>query len=449
MTNGAVSDRPRVQSRGHLGTVHGARPRLRLLIVAATMLRMNALVWGIRPAKSVLGRDRYWELKKRVARRNAALLYRRILSLRGLFIKVGQFLSLRVDLLPRAYIRELSKLQDQIPAAPFPVVRERVETELGKPLEEVFESFEPMPIAAASLGQVHEARLKDGRRVAVKVQYPGIETIVHTDIEILRLILKWYSLWRREFQSTILLDEFRQHVDMELDYIQEGKNAERIARNFAQDPRVVAPQVYWPFCTSKVLVLEFIDGIKITDKERLAAAGHDLKAVSVLLMDAYFRQIFRDGFFHADAHPGNIFVLPGPRLALLDFGLSKEMDPKFLPNFVGLAAAIYQKDARRAADHFRELGLRVVDQKEDTFLEFAEFLVRNMDDVIYKNPKKIDYQSLLTQILEMIREHPVVAIPSDFVLLGRVLGQLSGIGRQLGVDVQLDQVLLPHLFGPK
>jgi predicted unusual protein kinase regulating ubiquinone biosynthesis (AarF/ABC1/UbiB family) len=418
-------------------------------MVAATMLRMNALVWGIRPAKSVLGRDRYWELKKRVARRNAALLYRRILALRGLFIKVGQFLSLRVDLLPRSYIRELSKLQDQIPPAPFPVVRERVETELGKPLEEVFESFEPTPIAAASLGQVHEAWLKDGRRVAVKVQYPGIEKIVRTDLEILRLILKWYGLWRREFQSTILLDEFRHHVEMELDYIQEGKNAERLARNFAQDPRVVAPQVYWPFCTSKVLVLEFIDGIKITDKERLAAAGHDLKAVSSLLMDAYFRQIFRDGFFHADAHPGNICVLPGPRLALLDFGLSKEMDPKFMPNFVGLAAAIYQKDARRAAEHFRELGLRVVDQKEDTFLEFAEFLVRNMDDVIYKNPKKIDYQSLVTQILEMLREHPVVAIPGDFVLLGRVLGQLSGIGRQLGVDVQLDQVLLPHLFGAK
>lgn len=424
-------------------------PRLRLLTVAGVLVRTYARVWGIRPLRPALGRERYWEVKKGVAKRNARMLYRNILRLKGLFIKVGQFLSVRVDVLPKAYTRELTRLQDQVPPADFAEIRQRVEQELKSPIGKVFREFNPIPIAAASLGQVHEARLHDGTRVAVKVQYPGIEEVVNCDLEILRLIMKWYGMFRKEFQSTFLLEEFRQHVSRELDYIQEGKSAERVARNFAQDPRVVVPKVLWPYTTSTVLTLEFIDGIKITDKERLDAAGYDIGEISKLLMDCYFRQIFRDGFFHADAHPGNLFVLPGPKLALLDFGLSKEMDPKFLPNFIGFAAAIYGKDPKRASECLRELGLTVLNQKEDTFQELSEFIIRNMDDVIYKNPKKIDYQGLTDQVLEMIRTHPVVNIPSDFILLGRLLGQLSGIGRQLGVSVNMQEVLLPHLVGSR
>ncbi|MBI2059405.1 MAG: AarF/ABC1/UbiB kinase family protein [Nitrospirae bacterium] len=424
-------------------------PRLRLLTVAGVLVRMYARTWGIRPLKPALGRDRYWEVKKGVARRNGRMLYKNILRLKGLFIKVGQFLSVRVDLLPKAYTRELTKLQDQVPAADYAQIRRRVEAELKQPIEKAFREFRPVPIAAASLGQVHEAWLHDGTRVAVKVQYPGIEDVVNCDLEILRLIMKWYAMFRREFQSTFLLEEFRQHVSRELDYVQEGKSAERVARNFGDDSRVVVPKVIWSHTTLKVLTLEFIEGIKITDRDRILAAGYEMADISKLLMDCYFRQIFRDGFFHADAHPGNLFIVPGPKLALLDFGLSKEMDPKFLPNFIGLAAAIYGKDPKQASECFRELGLRVLNQKEDTFLEFSEFIIKNMDDVIYKNPKKIDYQSIMDQVLEMVRTHPVVNIPSDFVLLGRLLGQLSGIGRQLGVSVNMQEVLLPHLAGAR
>lgn len=433
-------------------------PRRRLLGVALTLLRLYARNWSIRPFKRVLPRERYWELKKAGARKNAALLYRNILDYKGLFIKVGQFLSLRVDLLPRAYTRELAKLQDQVPPADFHLIRDRIEDELGKPIGELFATFNTKPIAAASLGQVHEATLNDGRRVAVKVQYPGIEETVRTDLEILRLVFKWYGLFRSEFQSAIVLDEFRHHVDMELDYIQEGKNAERMAKNFERDERIVIPKIVWSHTTRKVLVLEFIEGIKVTERERLEAEGYKMADISKLLLDCYFRQIFRDGFFHADAHPGNLFILPGPigpnpssppqpKLAVLDFGLSKQLDPGFLPNLVGMAQAMFAKDVERTATHFRDLGLRVLNQEDDTFVEFSRFMIRNMDDVIYKNPKKINYPALLNQVLEMIRTHPVVAIPGDFVLLARILGQLSGIGRQLGVTVSLDDVLLPHL-GP-
>jgi predicted unusual protein kinase regulating ubiquinone biosynthesis (AarF/ABC1/UbiB family) len=226
------------------------------------------------------------ERLKQLHARNAIMLREHMIKMRGVLIKIGQFMSSRVDILPEEYTDELSKLQDQVPPAPFSDITKRITEELGH-MDEVFSSFDEIPIASASLGQVHQACLRDGDCIVVKVQYPGIDEVIAADMKTLKFVIRILRLLYRQINLDVIYSEFSRIVSEELDYIQEGKNAETFARNFENNPKIKIPLVYWPFTTSKVLTLEYLSGIKITDIELIDRQGIDRKEVARILAEAY------------------------------------------------------------------------------------------------------------------------------------------------------------------
>ncbi|HVA80139.1 MAG TPA: AarF/UbiB family protein, partial [Candidatus Binataceae bacterium] len=261
-----------------------------------------------------------------VSARNKAALYRRqdaraaramyatAIRLEGLLIKAAQFIATRADVLPDEWVSTLAGLHDRVPPRPFPLIREQIERELGRPLESAYAEFNPVPIASASLAQVHAARLHDGRRCAVKVQYPGIEGLVRADLGNLLMVLRWLAWLERDFDLRVVAREGLKYIPMELDFVHEADNADTMRHNFAGDPAVGVPEIFREFSTRRVLTMELIEGVKITDLAGLERAGIDKRAVAQKLMDQFCAMILRDGFFHADPHPGNILVQPGPRL---------------------------------------------------------------------------------------------------------------------------------------
>jgi len=384
---------------------------------------------------------------------SAKAIHRTALDLRGLILKGCQFLGSRADVLPREYVEVLSRLQDRVPPRPFPVVRETVERELGRPLEEVFERFERRPIAAASLAQVHEAWLREGPRVAVKVQYPEIEALVRSDLANLRALFRAVGVVERDFDLMPLVDELARYVPRELDFVNEGRNAEAVAGRFAGRPDVRVPAIHWDHTTRRVLVMEFMEGIKISDVAALDAAGVDRAAVSRLLAECFCEQILSHGFFHADPHPGNLRVEPhpdGPRLVLLDFGLAKDLPPRFREGVLAFVAALFREDSRAAAEALLDLGFETRDGGADSLEAVARVLLEEGRELHRR--AFLDRRRAVAageEIQAIVRRNPVVRIPSHLVLVGRVLGLLSGVGRTLGAEVNLLEVILPYALGTR
>ncbi len=271
---------------------------------------------------------------------SARRLYDLAVSRQGLLIKFGQIIGSRPDLIPDEYIEVLSRLQDQVPPKSFKMIRRAVERELRRTLEDVFSEFAEEPIAAASLAQVHKARLKDGRLVAVKVQYPGIQEIVENDLRNIRFLLRILAVFERNLDFTPLIEEISHNVPLELDFVNEGHNAEMIAANFSGRDDVIVPEIVWEYGTQRLLVMEYLDGIKITDVQAMESAGIDPQAVGQLVIDAYCEQLYLHGMFHADPHPGNLFVQPGPKLIMLDFGLCRKLDDRFRLGYARLVNAM-------------------------------------------------------------------------------------------------------------
>src|SRR5262249_35120685 len=246
----------------------------------------------------------------RLHRSNASSIYETAVELRGLILKACQFLGTRADVLPAEYVEVLSRLHDRVPAKAFGVVSATIESELGRPAHELFAHIEREPIAAASLAQVHRATRLDGREVAVKVQYPEIASLVRADLASLRLLFRTVSFLERDFDLMPLVEELQQSVPRELDFENEGRNAERIASFFADTPEIHVPRIHWDLSSRRVLVMDFEPGIKVTDVGALRAAGVDVDRVASILVSAYCEQILARGFFHADPHPGNLLVQP-------------------------------------------------------------------------------------------------------------------------------------------
>ncbi len=383
-------------------------------------------------------------LYRRQDLRAARAMYATAIRLEGLLIKAAQFIATRADVLPDEWVSTLAGLHDRVPPRPFPMIREQIERELGRTLESAYAEFDPVPIASASLAQVHAARLHDGRRCAVNVPYPGIEGIVRADLRNLLLVLRWLAWLERDFDLRVVAREGLKYIPMELDFVHEADNADTMRRNFAGDPSVGVPEIYREFSARRVLTMELIEGIKITDIAALERAGIDKRAVAQKLMDQFCAMILRDGFFHADPHPGNILIQPGPRLVYLDFGLAKDFPPAFRDGMVRLTFAILSGDREATIRAFKELGFRTRDGSPDTLLTVADlFLGQTVTrNKAYADKELID--KFNDDLPRALRANPIVEVPGDVLLVNRVMGLLSGLGKTLDSQVDLFATIMPY-----
>ena len=361
------------------------------------------------------------------------------LSMRGVMIKMCQAVATRADMFPPEFIDKLKQCHDAVPSKPFPVVREVVESQFGKPLDAVFTEFEEKPIAAASLAQVHLAKLHDGREVAVKVQYPDIEDIIRTDLQNMQRVCRIYEFFDPQPLALLpLLKEITTHLGYELDFRREAVFGERVRELFSDDKQVKIPEVYPEWSTERVLVMERISGIKITEKEAIVAAGLDPADVVQDLMHIYVRMILAAGFFQADPHPGNLFVTPEGQVIVIDFGLSKELPDGFGLGLFELMFSLMTFNESAMVRAFGELGFRSKSGDDETFLAIARRMVSRSDSGSFEGEFT---EEMTDELFEAIREDPVADVPTDFVLVARVFSFLSGIAHTLGSRANVLQAM--------
>ncbi len=422
----------------------------------------------------------FWELVlprlglRSLARRTRSGRLRRVASrfrnlairMGGVMIKVGQFLSSRLDVLPPEITDELSGLQDEVPAEAFADIRALAEAELGAPLEEKYASFEETPLAAASLGQVHRARLlQDGpeeapfRDVVVKIQRPQIDRLIEIDLRAIRVVGGWLAHYRPVSQRVdvhALVEEFATTIREEVDYLAEGRNAEIFSQNFTDHPRVHVPRVVWSLTTRRVLTLEDVYAIKITDYDAISAAGIERGAVARQLLDTYLKQIFEDGFFHADPHPGNLFVTPLPtrektggpdwQLTFVDFGMVGRVPDTLRKGLREGLISVGTQDAGRLVRSFQSLHVLLpsadlVQLEQMSASIFDMFWGKSMDELRQLKPEEM-FQ-FADRFRELMYSMPF-QLPHNLLMLGRTVAILSGMCTGLDENFNLWDQLAPY-----
>lgn len=392
-----------------------------------------------------MGSEKKQKLFKTLHRRNALLIREKAIEMKGLMIKVGQFLSSRVDFLPDEYTSELSLLQDSVPSHDYNMIRKRIIEELGSPPENIFLKFNTEPIAAASLGQVHEAVLKDGSRVAVKIQYPDIENLIETDIRMFKMVIRFFRGRYRRINFDMLHDEFSRLVRGELDYLQEGKNAERFSQDFKGDDRVIFPAVHWEYTTKRVLTLQFVEGIKITECDAVKMSGIDCPETGILLGEVYSRMIYLHGFFHGDPHPGNIFVQRGPKLVFVDFGMVQTIPPRIKRELRRFANAIVEINPGEAVGSLGRMGFILEGADYRAMIDLAQSLMDKYRDISPRELKKLTIDDIWKEIGNVIDVLDFIQIPNNFILLGRTIGILNGISSKLNPEINIIEIGTPFI----
>jgi ubiquinone biosynthesis protein len=360
------------------------------------------------------------------------------------FIKLGQILSTRGDVLPVDLTRELEKLQDTVPPTPFPLIQAEVERELKQPLQEVFPTFDPVPIASASLGQVHLATLPDGKEVAVKVFRPGIDKIIQIDLDIvleLAALAQRRTEWGGYYEVLSLAQEFAETLRTEQNYEQEGHNIDRYRQIFADESHVYVPQVYWDTTTRRVLTMERIGGVKITDVAGLEAAGLDRKEVARHNIHLLLRASFQEGFFHADPHAGNFRVLPGEVIALMDFGIMGHLDPAERLGLVHLFVGLFRQETDRVVGALSDLGIatKAADKRN---------LARDLDRLRLRyyglDLEQIRARSFFEDLMGLAFSNRLT-MPSNLVLVFKTIAMMEGISLQLDPEINVFQELEPYV----
>ena len=360
------------------------------------------------------------------------------------FIKMGQILSTRPDLLPVEFILELEKLQDHVPPFEYTQVEMIIETELGTPLGNIFKDFEEAPLASASIGQVHRARLADGEEVVVKIQRPDIRKTVEVDLEIMlhlaTLMERHLAGWEIQ-RPTKIVEEFAQTLEKELDYTIEASHMERFAMQFLNDSNVYVPKVYREASTGRILTMEYIDGIKASEIALLEEADLDRREIARRGLDLIMKQIFVHGFFHADPHPGNVFILPDNVICYLDFGMMGRIGRESRENFADLVMNIVRRDERKIT----EALLRLTVSEEDPDRHTLERSVSEFIDMHFNRPlKELDLGKLLHQLLDMVAKHRL-SVPPDLFLMIKALSTVEGLGRLLNPDFDVTEQAAPFV----
>ncbi|PRY24212.1 2-octaprenylphenol hydroxylase [Aliiruegeria haliotis] len=359
------------------------------------------------------------------------------------FIKLGQILSTRVDLFAPEYIRELEKLRDHVPTLPYEELVVEVETQLGRPLMQVFDRLDTEPLGAGSIAQTHRAQLRTGEEVVVKIRRPGIGRTIEADLRLLGRIARFAS---RQFEDVArfhpesIIQEFANSIHNELDFAIEGRNAETIARSFAEDAFIATPRVFWDFTSERMNVQEFIDGVPGSDMEAVEAGGFDRKLIALRGANAVLKMMFEDRFFHADPHPGNVFYLPGNKITFIDFGMVGQLSRQRRDEMVDLLYGMVE----RRADKVTEILLKWADTDDRQNLNLESRIDAFIDRVHGVSLDKLDISALTRDLFSAMRDHNL-ALPSDLTLMAKAFASLDGMGRQLDPDFDMVEVARPFL----
>lgn len=399
---------------------------------------------GLAHAFEQAGRALHWKAVEELVQLNTAQRIRRALEEMGpTFIKLGQILATRVDLFPPDWIAEFEKLQDQVPPLPFEALRPQLEEDLGAPVEQVFAEFETEALAAASIAQVHRACLFSGERVIVKIRRPGIEEVVEADLRLLERVVRIAESEVKElrrYRPVDIVHQFAASLRREMDLENEAHNAERMAANFARQPWIVIPKIYWEFCSERLNVQAYIEGVPARKLQLAEALGLNRKVLARRGTDAVLKMILIDGFFHADPHPGNLIFLPGNRLAFIDFGMVGRLSETRRHQIVDLLAAVIDRDARSAANVLLDWAGEVqVDM--DALLTDVDIFI----DTYHGLPlKQLKIANILGDLTNLMRTYHLV-LPPDLALLFKALLTLDGMGRQVDPDFDLIIAATPHV----
>lgn len=359
-------------------------------------------------------------------------------------IKLGQILSTRPDLLPGEFVTEFEKLRDRVPPVPTDAIVATIERELCCSAQELFREFDPVPLAAASIGQVHVAALADGTRVVVKVRKPGVSETVNVDLAILADLAKRATrqeLLAENYDLEALVDDFSWTLRSELDYVREGRNADRLRELLAEDPRIVIPKIHWRLTTSSVLVMDRIDGIRIGDLALLDAAAIDRAQVARTSAETLMTQVFEAGFFHADPHPGNFLVMDDGRLAMLDFGMVGHLDEELRHLFWQLLIATVRQDAAAVTDGLESLGvLRSPAARDAVRRDMHHMLERYYGLAI----DKFEISEYISDLLSIVRRHGL-QLPAELALVLKTVAMSEGLWRQLDPAFKAASIAEPYV----
>lgn len=395
--------------------------------------------WWLGRQKHFISGRRLEAKTKALYRKQATYFTKTAMGMGGLIIKLGQHVSAQVDILPKEILDELSKLQDSVDSVDYSEIQQKVESELNVSISEIFAEFSTTPIAAASLGQVHRATLRTGEEVAVKVMRPGIEDIIAIDAKSIQIAVRLLQHWTKitDFMDLdAVYDEFYQTVMDELDYQKEGRNAEEFQLQFIHRDDIVVPGIHWPYTTSKVLTMEFLEGVKINDFARLDAWGVDRTKLAKSLLEIFIEQILVEGFFHADPHPGNVLVQPDGTIALIDFGMVGRIAGDMKAQMVALLMAVYLKDAHGAIDALTRL--RFLRRNAD-----LEVFSRNLTLLFEQiNGDTFDLSFVTSgdnseELRDFLYSQPF-QLPANTTFLGKAIVTVYGLS--LGLDPELDLI---------
>ncbi|MBD2384220.1 ABC1 kinase family protein [Cylindrospermum sp. FACHB-282] len=384
------------------------------------------------------------ESKQTARRKDQAVWIRTtLLELGPTFIKIGQLFSTRADIFPGEYVEELAKLQDKVPAFSYEQVEGIIEQELGKKLPELFQTFEPIPLAAASLGQVHKAVLHSGESVVVKVQRPGLKQLFEIDLQILKGITRYFQnhpKWGRGRDWVGIYEECCRILWEEIDYLNEGRNADTFRRNFRVYDWVKVPRIYWRYTSPRVLTLEYVPGIKISQYEALEAAGVDRKAIARYGAQAYLHQLLNNGFFHADPHPGNLAVSPDGALIFYDFGMMGRIKANVREGLMETLFGIAQKNGDRVVQSLIDLGAIAPTDDMGPVRRSVQYMLDNFMDKPFENQS---VAAISEDLYELAYNQPF-RFPATFTFVMRAFSTLEGVGKGLDPEFNFMEVAQPY-----
>ena len=406
--------------------------------------RSVQVLWWLGTFALGLQSDRWFDREEKNLEKRAIQLRKLLTRLGPTFIKVGQALSTRPDLIRKDFLEELTKLQDQLPPFPTPLAMAILEDELGYAPEEIYSRISPEPVAAASLGQVYRARLYSGEEVAVKIQRPYLLPVLTCDLFIMRFAARRLGpllpLNLGHYLS-VIVDEFGNKLFEEIDYINEGRNAELFAANFQNDPTVKVPAIYWRYSSGKVLTLEWIEGFKLTDVDSVQAASLDTDDLIAIGVTTGLQQLLEYGFFHADPHPGNLFAMTDGRMAYIDFGMMDQLNQETKETLVDAVVHLINQDYATLASDFVKLGFLTPETDIEPIIPALESV---LGEALGAKVRDFNFKTITDRFSELMYEYPF-RVPAKFALIIRSLVTQEGVALSLNPDFKIVDIAYPYV----